>query len=45
MYVFEDMSHGKISGRPGINEGRSRVRLARAKALLAGKLKEYAAEE
>ena len=41
MYVFEDMSHQEISKQLGINEGASRVRLTRAKSLLAEKLKQH----
>lgn len=45
MYMFEDMSHQEISERLGIKEVASRVRLTRAKSLLAEKLKDYVGKE
>ncbi len=41
MYMFEDMSHSQISQLLGITEATSRVRLNRAKSMLAEKLKKY----
>lgn len=43
-YVFEEMSHKEIAQALGINESSSRSQLARAKALLASKVKTYTQE-
>ncbi len=41
MYIFEDMPRAEIATRLGITEQASRVRLHRAKQILAAELKKY----
>ena len=41
LYVIEEMSHKDIAALPGINEGRSKSNLARAREILKRKVKEY----
>ncbi len=41
LYCIEDYSHREIAGMLGINEKSSSSQLSRAKALLAGKIKDY----
>ncbi len=41
LYCIEEYSHREIAGMLGINEKSSSSQLSRAKALLAGKIKEY----
>ena len=41
LFIFENMPHGEIARRLGISESASKVRLHRAKTLLANALREY----